>query len=136
MSTWDGNPLSLPSLMKGLKLGMHCPSCAEDLATLSSILKSEQRKTRSSSILINIDCCALDSLTLLDVQSLLVRPRYRTPVCGICSPVSLRMREHAMSLTMESLILQGSSTLAVKPPSDSTLCSLRTQLTNVREPMA
>src|SRR3974377_964887 len=126
LHTYDGKPQDLLSLIQRLARSAHCESCGNDLGMWSLISKSEAKRTRPSSILISISCCALDSVTLLDVQSLLVRPRYvvdketdRAP-CGICSPASLSLGtaaalgEAEISPTMASLILRGSNTLQQK----------------------
>src|SRR5215472_13422412 len=133
MSTFDGKLQSLGSLMKGLSLAAHCPSCANELATWSSISKSELKRTTPSSIQISIGCCALDSLTLVDVRSLLVRPRYKISECGICSPVFLDHRGYESSPTTESLTSRGSNTLRVKPFWGSIPCLPATHWMNDKE---
>src|SRR5215472_3204277 len=105
MYTYDGNPLRLGFLMKQLRLGLHCRNCKSAEATWSLISRPEERRMSSSSIQINISCCALDSVTLVDVQSLLVKPHWRIPACRTCLPEfwitemleSLRITENTTS---------------------------------------
>src|SRR5262252_7586343 len=111
MSGLTGNPLPLGSLIKSIALAPHCDSCKKELGMWSLTSKLEPRRTQSLSIQISISCCALASVTLLDVRSLLVRPQFVIPVCGICSIASLRIHEPELSRTTESLILQGSNIL-------------------------
>src|ERR1700747_2473596 len=115
-----GNPLHLDALMRRLTLAKHCNSCKNELGTWSLTSKSDLKRTNSSCIQISIGCCALDSLTLLDVQSLLVRPHYIVDdetglaPCGICWAGYLRIAEPESSPTMENLTLRGSNILHPK----------------------